>query len=136
MLNIERQLGIGLTVGGLVFTLLGILFLFDQGLLAFGNILLLGGVSITIGIGKTFVFFFQMKKIKGTSCFLGGIFLVLIGWPFVGMCIEVYGFLGLFGDFFPTIIMFLRQIPFLGPLLSLPGIRTIVDSIGGDKLSV
>ena len=38
-----------------------------------------------IGAQKTFKFFFQRRKIKGTSCFLGGIGLVLLGWPVIGM---------------------------------------------------
>ena len=33
----------------------------------------------------------------GTSCFLGGIGLVLLGWPVVGMGVEGFGFLNLFG---------------------------------------
>ena len=34
---------------------------------------------------------------RGTICFAGGIFLVLIGWAFIGMVVEVFGILNLFG---------------------------------------
>jgi hypothetical protein len=68
-----------------------------------------------IGAKKTFRFFFQKRKIKGTSCFLGGIGLVLLGWPVVGMCVEGFGFLNLFGDFFPIALGFLRNMPIIGP---------------------
>lgn len=37
------------------------------------------------------------QKLRGTICFLGGITLVMIGWPIVGMMIEAFGILNLFG---------------------------------------
>ena len=67
----------------------------------------------------------------GTSCFLGGISVVLLGWPVIGMCVEVYGFVVLFGDFFPVVIGFLRNLPVIGTLLSLPGISSALDSAAG-----
>jgi hypothetical protein len=33
---------------------------------------------------------------KATSFFLGGVLIVLIGWPIVGVVLEVYGFFLLF----------------------------------------
>jgi hypothetical protein len=52
---------------------------------------------MVIGVQKTIKFFFQQRKLKGTVCFLGGIVLVIIGWAFIGMCVEVFGFINLFG---------------------------------------
>ena len=57
---------------------------------------------LIIGPTKTYRFFFQKRKAKGTACFLGGIALVLYGWAMVGIIVEGWGFLNLFGDFFPT----------------------------------
>eukprot|EP00966_Prymnesium_polylepis_P173387 4010548-Prymnesium_polylepis.2 len=37
-----------------------------------------------IGAKKTFKFFFQKRKAKGTACFLGGILMVLYGWAMIG----------------------------------------------------
>ena len=34
---------------------------------------------------------------RGTACFIGGILLVFLKWPFVGMIVETFGFLNLFG---------------------------------------
>jgi hypothetical protein len=34
--------------------------------------------------------------LQGSAAFLGGLFLVLIGWPFIGMIVEAYGFISLF----------------------------------------
>jgi hypothetical protein len=57
----------------------------------------LAGVFFLIGIQKTFDFFFQVKKLRGTFCFLGGILLVLLKWPVTGMLVETFGFINLFG---------------------------------------
>lgn len=111
---------------------LGVLFLFDKGLLAIGNILFLAGLAFVIGLERTFRFFFQRHKIKGSICFFGGIFIVLFGWPIVGMIIETYGFILLFSGFFPVVINFIRRIPVLGMFLNLPFINRLVDKFAGD----
>ena len=78
---------------------MGVMMLFDRGLLALANFLFLGGVTLLIGPGKTVSFFFQMRKLRATACFLGGICLVLMGWTFIGFCVESFGFFQLFFDF-------------------------------------
>ena len=114
------EIGIGLTTFGVAFLLLGVLLLFDKGLLAIGNvsvsgrsaeqkqlndtttpvhqILFLSGLGFIIGYERTFWFFFQKHKWKGSGFFFLGIFVVFIGWPVVGMCLEIYGFIQLFGS--------------------------------------
>jgi hypothetical protein len=94
---------------------LGVMLFFDGALLALGNvclayalfngltsdslvqILFLSGITLIIGPQKTFYFFARKQKIRGTVCFLGGILLVFVRWPFVGMIVETFGFLNLFG---------------------------------------
>jgi predicted exporter len=59
--------------------------------------LFLCGLVLVIGVGKTYAFFFQSHKLRGTACFLGGITLVFLHWPLIGMAVELFGFINLFG---------------------------------------
>ncbi|CAF0984454.1 unnamed protein product [Adineta steineri] len=118
-----QKIGLGLSIFGGGFIFLGMIFFFDKGLLAVGNILFLAGLSMIIGFERTFRFFFQRYKIKASLLFFGGITVVLLGWPLIGMIIEFYGFFLLFGGFIPIAINFLRRLPIIGSLLLLPGIR-------------
>lgn len=43
--------------------------------------------------------------------FFAGIAIVLIGYPLVGMIVETYGFILLFGGFLPATVEFLRRVP-------------------------
>lgn len=64
--------------------------------LIFLQILFVAGLAFVIGLERTFRFFFQKQKLKATSFFLGGVCVVLLGWPIVGVLLEVYGFFLLF----------------------------------------
>ncbi|CAB3260977.1 unnamed protein product [Arctia plantaginis] len=128
-----QKIGVGLAGFGITFLFLGVLLLFDKGLLAIGNILFISGLGCVIGLQRTFFFFFQRHKIKASASFFGGIIVVLLGWPMVGMVAEMYGFLLLFRGFLPAAVNFLRMVPVLGSLLSLPFIRGLVDRIAGDN---
>lgn len=128
-----QKIGVGLAGFGMAFLFLGTLLLFDKGLLAIGNILFLCGLSFVIGLERTFRFFFQRHKVKASVAFFGGILVVLIGWPLIGMLIEIYGFVLLFSGFFPAVITFLRRVPLLGTLLNLPFIGGLMDRLSGDN---
>lgn len=134
-LSDAQKIGVALTTFGGLFMMLGVALFFDGALLALGNILFVSGLTLIIGPTKTFYFFARKQKIRGTLCFIGGILLVFLKWPFIGMLIETFGFLNLFGDFFPVILTFLRQLPFIGHFLSLPYVSTIVDRIAGSRTS-
>ena len=97
------------------------------------QILFLSGLAFVIGLERTFRFFFQWHKVKGTSAFFGGIIVVLLGWPVTGMIVECFGFVVLFSGFFPVAINFLRRIPVIGQILNLPGISTYADRMAGDQ---
>jgi len=131
-----QKIGVALTSFGGLFLLLGVALFFDGALLALGNILFLCGLTLIIGWQKTFYFFARKQKIRGTFCFIGGILLVFFKWPFIGFIVEIFGFLNLFGDFFPVILTFLRQLPFVGTLLTMPYIRDVADRMAGSRASV
>lgn len=89
-----------------------------------------------IGVEKSTRFFVQPERLKGSCCFFGGILVVLLGWPIIGMAIEIYGFITVFGGFFPMAINVLRCLPVIGNILALPGISNVCDTIvnqGGDS---
>ncbi|XP_037108173.1 vesicle transport protein GOT1A [Syngnathus acus] len=115
-----QKIGIGLVGFALFFLLFGVLLYFDSVLLAFGNILFLTGLTFIIGFKRTFHFFFQRHKFRGSFFFLGGVSLVLCRWPIIGMLVEGYGFVLLFRSFFPMALAFVLSvvnIPFLNAFL-------------------
>ncbi|KAK6629421.1 golgi transport 1B [Polyplax serrata] len=128
-----QKIGVGLAGFGIFFLILGVLLLFDKGLLAIGNLLFLTGLGCVIGLQRTFRFFFQRHKTKASMAFFGGTLLVLLGWPIVGMVLESYGFFLLFSGFFPAAVNFLRRVPLLGTVLNLPGISMVLDKLCGDS---
>lgn len=132
LLNEYQKVGIGITCFGLFFLFLGVLMFFDRGLLAIGNILSISGVSIIIGVERALRFFIQRERWRGSAYFVGGVAIVLFGWPVIGMVVEVYGFVKLFSGFFPTVLDFLRRVPVLGNLLMLPGISSLVAYGAGE----
>uniref|UniRef100_A0AAX7TQ34 Golgi transport 1Bb n=1 Tax=Astatotilapia calliptera TaxID=8154 RepID=A0AAX7TQ34_ASTCA len=121
----SQKIGMGLTGFGVFFLFFGMILFFDKALLAIGNILFVAGLSFVIGLERTFRFFFQKHKMKATSFFLGGVFVVLIGWPIIGVLLEIYGFFLLFRGFFPVVVGFIRRIPVLGSILNLPFISAV-----------
>lgn len=83
------------------------------------QILFLIGLTIIIGPQKTLLFFARKQKAKGTAAFFGGLLLILLRWPLIGFCVELYGILVLFGDFLGTIASFARNAPVVGPYIGL-----------------
>merc|ERR1711881_21994 len=117
-LSDNQKIGIGLTGFGVTFLFLGMILFFDRVLLAFGNVLFVAGLAFIIGFQRTFNFFFQKHKLKGSSLFFTGIFMILLGWTMIGMAVQTYGFWLLFSGFFPAIISFAKRLPVIGNFLS------------------
>ncbi|XP_017769142.1 PREDICTED: vesicle transport protein GOT1B isoform X1 [Nicrophorus vespilloides] len=122
-----QKIGVGLAGFGMFFLFLGVILLFDKSLLALGNILFICGLACVIGLERTFRFFFQRHKVKASIAFFGGIIIVLVGFPLIGMLFETYGFVLLFSGFFPVAINFLRRVPVIGTLLNMPGVSGLID---------
>jgi hypothetical protein len=128
------EIGAGLVGFGGVFLVLGILLFFDTAMLALGNLLFLLGITLLIGARQALVFFGRRAKIRGTICFFSGILLVLFKYPIIGMLLEGFGILNLFGNFFPIVIQIFRNMPIIGPALAYPPVATIVDKLVGATL--
>ncbi|EMR62035.1 hypothetical protein MGN70_009914 [Eutypa lata] len=114
-LSDSQKIGVAFCSGGGFFLIGGVMLFFDRAMLAMGNILFLIGLTIIIGPQKTLLFFARKQKAKGTAAFFGGLLLILLRWPLIGFCIELYGILVLFGDFLGTIAAFARNLPVVGP---------------------
>mmetsp|Transcript_4860 Transcript_4860/g.11910 ORF Transcript_4860/g.11910 Transcript_4860/m.11910 type:complete len:151 (-) Transcript_4860:502-954(-) len=128
-LNDQRKIGLGLTGFGILFTILGMLLLFDRGLIAMGNLLFLAGLSTTIGFQSTVAFFSKRKNRKGSIFYIGGCVMVVIGWTVIGLLVEAYGFWLLFCEFIPTALQFFRRTPVMGKILDLPILKMIFNRL-------
>lgn len=73
-------------------------------------------------------------RIRGTLCFFTGIVLVVFRWGLIGICLEAFGFLNLFGNFLPVALSFARQFPYIGAILDLPIIAPAVDFLAGKTI--
>uniref|UniRef100_A0A6N2MSF6 Uncharacterized protein n=2 Tax=Salix viminalis TaxID=40686 RepID=A0A6N2MSF6_SALVM len=135
-MNDRKKIGLGLTGFGIFFSFLGIVFFFDKGLLAMGNILFISGVSLTIGPKSTMQFFMKRQNFKGTISFGAGFLFVVIGWPVIGMILEAYGFIVLFSGFWPTLSVFVQRIPILGWVFQQPFVRSIFDRYRSKRVPV
>lgn len=134
MTDDTQKIGIGLTSFGVLFMALGVLFFFDRALLSFGNVLFIAGVSLTIGRKRALKFFVNRRgNHRGSVCFLGGLALVLFGWPFFGICLEAYGGVLLFSGFLPVVLLFLRRLPVIGSLFNLPLVNKFFAGVGSAR---
>ncbi|KYQ93537.1 golgi transport protein 1 [Tieghemostelium lacteum] len=132
----QQKIGVMLSAMGSFFSILGIFLFLDRGLLAIGNLLFISGIVLILGLHKTSKFFFQVKKIKGTICFFFGILIVIFTkWTFVGLLIEIFGFINLFGDAFPIVISVMRKLPIIGNILNYPPIARLINKTSaGEEL--
>mmetsp|Transcript_12756 Transcript_12756/g.16765 ORF Transcript_12756/g.16765 Transcript_12756/m.16765 type:complete len:139 (+) Transcript_12756:102-518(+) len=129
----NRKIGTGLLVLGFIFLFFGVILFFDSGLLAIGDLLFLSGIAMTIGLSYTVRFFARKDRIRGTVVFFAGIVLVFVGWAKIGMILQIFGFINLFGQFFPIVVQTMRATPVIGTVLNLPVIAPIVDKVAGSN---
>lgn len=134
MFSDNVKIGIILSGLGFLFLFLGMVLFFDSGLLAIGNILFLAGFPFMVGFARAMQFFNPLRpkaRVRGIACFFVGVSLVLCRWGLLGMLVELAGMVEMFGTFLPMVVTFLRGVPYLGNVLSLPIVDTVVDKLSG-----
>eukprot|EP00756_Hemistasia_phaeocysticola_P008162 Hpha_TRINITY_DN14518_c0_g1::TRINITY_DN14518_c0_g1_i1::g.46616::m.46616 len=126
--NDQKQIGIGLTVMGLLLSFLGVILFFDGVLLTMGNIVFLVGLLLTMGPHAAQSFF--KKRVRGSAFFFTGVVLVLWGWVFLGLLLEAFGALNLFGNFVPMAYRVLKTLPGIGHILCMPPVQHFAYRLG------
>lgn len=88
-----------------------------------------------VGVSRTLRFFSRRDRLRGIISFFGGIFLVMIRWPVIGMICQLYGLVYLFGQFFPIAAQSLKDTPVIGSIFTIPAIEQFFASFsgGGDR---
>ena len=114
-------MGVPLLAAGVAVTMLGMSLFFNKTLMRLGNLLFISGVCLSLGPSRTMGYFMQAKKARATACLVAGIFLVFIGWPIIGIVLELFGLLNLFGNMFPLFWAVAKQMPIIGNLLQQSG---------------
>ena len=127
VLDENQKIGVGLIVLGCAFIILGVLLFFDTALLAIGNALFLVGIVFSIGVQRSLAIFTRSDRIRGSILFFGGIVLVLLRWGLIGLIVEAFGFINLFGNFLPAVLSVARQVPYLSSILDFPVVSHAVD---------
>lgn len=135
MFSDNTKIGSGLLVLGCVFLFLGVIFLFDSALLALGDIMFLSGLVLTIGVSRTIRFFSRPERMRGIVSFFGGILLVFVRWPLIGMMCQFYGLIYLFGQFFPIAAQSMRDMPVIGEIFRIPAVERFFESFGSSQRS-
>jgi len=105
--------------------------LFDSALLAIGDILFLTGLTLTIGLSRTLRFFSRKDRLRGILTFFGGIILVFMRWGLIGMILQLYGLVYLFGQFFPIAAASMKDTPVIGAIFRMPSVEQFFQRFGG-----
>jgi ATP/ADP translocase len=83
---------------------------------------------------RTLVFFNPFKrkeKRRGILLFFLGIALVLLKRTFIGMIVETFGMVAMFGGLLPIVVSFLSSVPVVGPLFASPTVASAVNALAG-----
>merc|ERR1719162_745205 len=129
MFDDNKKIGIGCCGFGVLCLTMGIMFLFDRTLLALGNVAFLLGLALLMG-KKVIKFFFRREKWKGSTSFFLGIAVIIIGWPFFGFLIEIYGVWKLFAAFLPNLLNSLQfMVPGASMVMGMWPISILVSMI-------
>lgn len=76
----------------------------------------IGGITLFIGVSRTIGFFLKKgKRVASGIFFLGFLVIALLGFSFIGFCLQGYALFVLFKSFFPALYNYLYSI---GPIAS------------------
>ena len=129
----NTKIGTGLMFLGCCFLFLGCLFLFDSAMLALGDIMFLSGLTLTIGVSRTIRFFARPDRLRGVIAFFGGVALVMFRWGIIGMILQFYGLVILFGQFFPIAAQSMKDAPVIGQIFQIPAVDRFLNSFSGSS---
>ena len=124
---------------GAAFLGLGMLLFFDRALLALGNLLFVAAFPFLIGFQRSVRFFNPIARPQRRAAilfFLGGLLLVILGFTFIGMVLELVGMVALFRSFLGVAVEMGRRLPVLGTLLSFPVVDRVVAFVAQRRLPV
>ena len=136
MFDDQKKIGMMLCAMGALFFFFGVMLFGDTGLLAVGDVLFLVGCCLITGLGGIKKIFLAKGRLVGTVFFFLGILLVVVlGWVKLGLIVQSFGFINLFGNFGPmvggVISTTLRNLPFVGgPISSVLDHPVVVSVIG------
>jgi hypothetical protein len=128
-MNDYQKIGITLSAISVLFYGLGVVLLFDQGLIAIASVLFTSSLFFILGFKRAIRFFFARRKLRASGLFFGGFALVLLRWPVTGTLVQGVGSLLLFLSFIPIVVTFLRQIPVVGQLFDTSCMRRLLRRV-------
>ncbi len=98
------------------------------------QILFLFGFGCLSGWSRTVQFF--TSRLRMSLVFIASMSIILFTrHTFVGMLLELFSFVMLFHNFLPMILSWARNMPYIGPLTNLPGIKQCLDKIANLKVT-
>ena len=109
----DRKTGLIMCAAGAASTMLGVSLFFEKNLIRLGNVLLVAGAPIVVGPQRASRYVLNPAKLRGSLCFACGFMLILSGHPLLGIVVEIFGFLNLFGNLFPLFTAMFKNLPFV-----------------------
>ena len=113
-----KQIGAALVSLGCLLTLMGVMLFFEGNLLRLGNVLVVLGTPLLIGLDRTRAFFMKKERLNATIITALGIATVILGKPRIGILLEVFGLMNLVGNMFPIVLAVAKRIPIVGDVLN------------------
>ena len=88
--------------------------------------------SVLFLLSNRFVVGVRRQRLSGTACLALGFIMVLFGrLVIIGLLLEGYGALSLFGGFLPLALNYIRDVPVLNKVFEVPGVAAFADTVVG-----